>query len=109
MLVRKAGSGYETDAEFYGPDGRIVLQIEAKASHQQTARLAAAVDRQGSLLELPTSMAKEIEYVVDLEPRVLWIVGPGSVDPPLHVFEVSPTGGLDVGFRQIDGLPSPPA
>ena len=109
VLVRKAGSGYETDAEFYAADGTIVLQIEAKASEQQTTRLAQAVERHGSLLELPTSAAKEIEYVVDLEPRFLWIVGPGSIDSPRHVFEVTPTGGLDVGFSRVHALPSPPA
>jgi hypothetical protein len=108
VLTRTLGSGYETDAEFYGHDGSIVLQVEAKASEAQTTRLAAAVERHGSLLELPTSAAKEIEYVVDLEPRVLWIVGPGSLDPPLHVFEVHPTSGVDVGFTKVDGLPLPP-
>ena len=108
VLVRKQGSGYETDAEFYGHDGSIVLQIEAKASPTQTAGLASAIADHRSLTDLPTTMAKEIEYVVDLEPACLWIVGPGSVDPPQHVFRVAPTGGIDVGFTPVAQLPDPP-
>ena len=41
--------------------------------------------RAGSLAELPTGTVKEIEYVLDLTPRFLWVLGPSSVDPATHM------------------------
>ena len=38
----------------------------------------------GRLAELPMGTVKEIEYVLDLAPRFLWVVGPGSVDPTIQ-------------------------
>jgi hypothetical protein len=107
LLAKRAGVTYETDAEFYGDDGAIYLQIEAKASPAQTARLAAAIEAHGSLQDLPASAAKEIEYVLDLSPRYLWVVGPGSVDPPANVYTVQVTG-LNSMFKPVAALPAPP-
>lgn len=35
LVTKRAGQGFETDAEFYASDGRIHLQIEAKADRGQ--------------------------------------------------------------------------
>lgn len=107
LIAKRAGTTYETDAEFYDRDGAIHLQIEAKASPAQTARLAAAIERHGSLAELPTTAAKEIEYVLDVSPRYLWVVGPGSIEPPAHVYEVR-VDGLNAVFEPVPDLPAPP-
>jgi hypothetical protein len=32
---------------------------------------------------------KEVEYVLDLVSHHFWLVGPGTVDPERHVFQVS--------------------
>lgn len=56
---------------------------------------------------MPLTAATEIEYVLDLAPQYLWIVGPGSVDPPRHVFAVT-VDGNGASFRGMDGLPEPP-
>ncbi|MGQ0431253.1 MAG: hypothetical protein ACT452_02460 [Microthrixaceae bacterium] len=107
LIVKKAGGNYETDAEFYGHDETLLLQIEAKASERQTQALARAIETHGSLRDLPTAAAKEIEYVLDLAPRVLWIVGPGSVDPARFVYEVHLDGPLNARFERIEDLPAP--
>jgi hypothetical protein len=49
---------------------------------------------------------KELEYVLDLAPRYLWIVGPGSVDPPTHVFHVT-VDGQNARFERVGALPGP--
>jgi hypothetical protein len=107
-IVKRAGASYETDAEFYDGSGRVHLQIEAKASESQTSRLAAGVEEHGTLRGLPQSAAKEIEYVLDLSPRNLWIVGPGSVDPPKHVYSVVVQGPTNAIFEPLQHLPPPP-
>jgi len=106
LISKRAGQGYETDAEFYDADARIHLQIEAKASAQQTERLAREMARAGSLAKLPIGTVKEIEYVLDLSPRFLWVVGPGSVDPATHVFKVT-VDGLNAQFDPVGDLPEP--
>ena len=105
LISKRAGGGYETDAEFYGSDGRIHLQVEAKASGPQTDKLAREMARAGSLAELPVGTVKEIEYVLDLAPRFLWVVGPGSVDPATHLFRVT-VEGLNATFDLIDEFPA---
>ncbi len=106
LISKYAGQSYETDAEFYD-DARIHLQIEAKASTQQTEKLARGDRaRAGSLAELPIGTVKEIEYVLDLSPRFLWVVGPGSVDPATHVFKVS-VDGLNAKFEPVGEFPEP--
>lgn len=108
LIAKRAGGTYETDAEFYDHDGRVYLQIEAKASKEQTEALARAIERHGALTELPRGAAKEVEYVLDVAPTYLWVVGPGSVDPALHVYEVAVTGPSNATFTPHDGLPRPP-
>jgi hypothetical protein len=106
-ITKRAGQSYETDAEFYGPNGDVHLQIEAKASPRATDHLAGEIERHGDLSELPVSLAKEIEYVLDIAPRYLWIVGPGSVDPARHVFGVT-LNGRDARFTRLSTVPPPP-
>lgn len=107
LIVKRCGQSYETDAEFYDRSGAVHLQIEAKASSRQTQALAAAIVAHGQLDELPTAAAKEIEYVLDLQPRFLWVVGPESIQPAKNVFMVSVSGD-NASFTPIDSLPAPP-
>lgn len=106
LISKRAGQGYETDAEFYDANGHIQLQIEAKASTHQTDKLAQEMGRAGSLAELPIGTVKEIEYVLDLTPRFLWVVGPGAVDPATHMFKVA-VDGLNASFERVDIFPEP--
>ena len=99
---------FEAETEFYESRGGIDLQIEAKASASETAALAAAIEMHGTLTSLPRSAVKEIEYVLDLTPRYLWIVGPGSVDPPDFVYQVARRGRLNAAFTPIGCMPAPP-
>lgn len=106
LISKRAGQIYETDAEFYDAEGHVHLQIEAKASTQQADKLAREMTRAGSLAELPIGTVKEIEYVLDLTPRFLWVVGPGSIDPATHLFKVT-VDGLNAGFASLDKFPEP--
>jgi hypothetical protein len=74
-ITKVAGSGYETDAEFYAPDGSIWLHLEAKRDGRQVNAIAAQLDRAGDLRELPRETVKEIEYVLELAPAHLWSLG----------------------------------
>ncbi len=107
-ITKRAGASYETDAEFYTDNGALHLQVEAKASGRQTNVLARAIEEHGTLAELPDRAAKEIEYVLDLAPRYLWIVGPGSIDPAQYVFDVIITGPTNATFKAVTGLPAAP-
>jgi hypothetical protein len=104
LLTKKRGGTYETDVECYDVNQRLVLQIEAKKDPQQVERLASQIYRAGSLGALPTGSAKEIEYVLDLSPQYLWIVGPGSIDPATHIFAVT-VEGLDAAFKPLSDVP----
>lgn len=97
LVHRRAGRSYETDAEFYNSDGTIALQIEAKKSPREVAGLVAAIESAHRLSELAPKACKEVEYVLDLSPEQLWVVGPGSIDPALHIFDVH-VDGLDATF-----------
>src|SRR5205807_9035236 len=78
LVVKRKGQTYETDVEFCGPGGKgIDLQIEAKATPRATTALAAAIECHRELRDLPARIAEEIEYVLDLTPLHLWVVGPG--------------------------------
>lgn len=109
LITKKQGGSYETDAEFYRPDGSLFLQIEAKADQRQTDALAKAIVEHGELSELPTGAAKEIEYVLDISPEYLWVVGPGSVDPARYVYRVRLDGPLNARFEPVPQLPEPPS
>ena len=106
LLTKRAGASYETDVELYAPDGSIRLQVEAKASPRQVATIVRQLDAAPELAALPTSVVKEIEYVLDLKPEFLWIVGPGSVDPEQHVYRVD-VNELNAGFTRVSALPGP--
>jgi hypothetical protein len=108
LISKKQGGSYETDAEFYTSSGAVHLQIEAKASAEQTARLAGQIEKHGKLMNLPHTAAKEIEYVLDLSPSYLWIVGPGSIDPPRHVYAVTTDSHINATFAPLAALPEPP-
>ena len=103
---KKPGQRYETDAEFYGPTGALELQIEAKSRPNQVEKLATQIDQAHRLRRMPMEVAKEIVYVLELKPKCLWIVGPGSIDPPLHVFHVQVTD-TDASFERLQSLRSP--
>ena len=107
VIVKKEGQNYETDAEFYDADDRIYLHVEAKAEPRQIDKIVAQLDAGTPLSELPRAAVKEIEYVLDLEPRYLWVVGPGSVDPAPFVYEVT-VDGNDAHFDRLAELPAPP-
>lgn len=108
LIAKRAGDSYETDAEFYDHKQRVFLQVEAKASSKQTTALARAIEHHGALRNLPESAAKEVEYVLDLAPKYLWVVGPGSVDPAANVYEVEVSGDTNATFTPRRGLPAPP-
>lgn len=107
LLIKRAGASYETDVEFFDASGALFLQIEAKKDARQVDRLAAQLDAASSLAALPSGTAKEIEYVLDLRPRYLWVVGPGTVDPAPHIFEVR-VEGLDAAFARLSRFPRMP-
>lgn len=105
---RTGKAGCETDAEFYGVDGESVyLHVEAKRDTAQVDKIAQDIRRVGTLGRLPQNAAKELDYVLDIAPRYLWLVGPGTVDPERYVYEVSVSGD-DASFSAVDALPSPP-
>lgn len=104
-ISRRAGSSYELDLEFVVSGIRLVLG-EAKANPAQVARISAEIEHVAVLDGLPDKTIKEIEYVLDLAPRFVWILGPGTIDPPRHVFEVELPEG-QIAFRRVFDLPSP--
>lgn len=104
---KTAGQGYETDAEFYDRNGNIHLHLEAKKDATEVGKIVDDISRCQKLGNMTDGVVKELEYVLDIRPRHLWIVGPGSVDPERHVYEVSVEGN-DALFRPIDSLPEPP-
>ena len=106
LVVKKAGGWYETDAEFYDEDG-IHLHIEAKARREQVARIVRAIERVSELRALPPAVVKEIEYVLDLGPRYLWVVGPGSIEPAAYVYRVD-VENQNAYFTPVDDVPAPP-
>lgn len=107
LLSKRSGGSYETDAEFYDSEGGIHLHVEAKKDARQVGVIADQLDRATGLHDLPLGTVKEIEYVLDLSPRYLWVVGPGSIDPARHVFRVT-VDGLNAAFERVERFPDPP-
>jgi len=107
LLFKKKGGWYETDAEFYDGEGNLYLHVEAKKTIDETEKLVKGLERNSKLTDLSKKHAKELEYVLDLKPKYLWIVGPNSVDPEKYVYSVS-IFGLDARFESITNLPEPP-
>jgi hypothetical protein len=80
------------------------MLIEAKAEPRDIMRWATAIDSGATPMELIRVGFKEIEYVLELEPAHLWLVGPGTVDTTAHVWAVT-VEGLGATFRRLDDLP----
>lgn len=106
LITKRAGASYETDLEFADTAGELTLQVEAKRQPREIQRMADALDHAGELERLPIEIVKEIEYVLDLRPRLLWLVGPGTIDPTAHVYEVR-VDDLHATFNRIPELPRP--
>jgi hypothetical protein len=106
-ISKRVGQSYETDVEFYDAGGHLDLQIEVKTWPKEIDRIGAVLDEIAELRRLPKAVAKEVEYVLDLAPRHLWIVGPGTVDPPAHAFRVE-VDGENAHFERLEDLPPPP-
>ena len=104
LISKWAGDSYETDAEFHDVHGQVDLHIEVKTWPEEIDRIVAQLDEAAELRRLPESVVKELEYVLDLRPRHLWIVGPGTVDPPAHLFRVS-VDDTNARFERLDVLP----
>jgi hypothetical protein len=100
---KRRGQSYETDAEFYAPDGSVQLHIEAKRTHGAVRVLAETIQRCGSFTDLPSSCQKELEYILDVAPKYLWLVAPGCVDPEQYVYAVG-VRGVQAEFRQIESV-----
>ena len=45
--------------------------------------------------------------MLDLHPRYLWIVGPGSIDPALYVYAVD-VQDLNAALEPVPAIPPPP-
>lgn len=107
LRAKLAGGSFEVDSLFYSASGHPILHIEAKSEPRQIARMARAIDGFRRLADLPGKVAKEVEYVLDLAPAYLWLVGPGTVDPEAHVWRVEV---LDkrAWFERVPGIPSAP-
>lgn len=99
---------YETDVEYFDAGEGIYLHVEAKASRKQTESLVRQIEIAGSLAKLPLNTIKEIEYVWELCPKFLWIVGRGSIEPARDVFQVA-VSGLNASFARLGSVPPPPS
>jgi hypothetical protein len=108
LINKKKGVSFETDAEFYDADGNIHLHIEGKKDAKQVFAIATQLSEPSTVVELSPNTLKEIEYVLDLRPRFLWLVGPGTVDPATFIYSVR-TGGLNARFKQLANFPGPAA
>lgn len=107
LINKRQGVSFETDAEFYDGEGNIHLHIEAKKDAKQVSMIARQLKESGTLSQLPASMVKEIEYVLDLRPKFFWLVGPGSIEPAAFVYSVR-AEGLNASFDLMDAFPHPP-
>jgi len=108
LLYKKRGGSYETDVEFYDSDGGLYIQVEVKRNPIETESLVKDINLKRSLDSLPKDHRKELEYVLDLKPKYIWIVGPGSIDPEKYVYKVE-VDGLDATFTKVENLPIPPS
>jgi hypothetical protein len=53
--------------------------------------------------DLPMLCQKELEYVLDVAPKYLWLVSPGCVDPEQYVYAVR-VQGKQAEFSPIANL-----
>lgn len=105
LVTKRRGQSYETDAEFYAADGSVQLHVEAKKTHAEVRRIAKTIEKCGSFTNLPAGCQKELEYVLDVAPRHLWLVAPGCIDPGQYVDAVR-VDGMQAGFRPVSSLAS---
>jgi hypothetical protein len=107
LYSKKLGGSYETDAEFYDASNSLFLHLEAKKSRDDTEALARDIGSDTEFGAMKERHRKELEYVLDLVPRYLWLVGPGLIDPEEFVYEVQ-VDGLNATFTRIEKLPDHP-
>jgi hypothetical protein len=104
LLWKRKGQSYESDAEFYDLSGNIWLQVEAKQSQNEVLSIIKAIESTTKLVG--DQVPKELEYVLDLKPRYLWLVAPGMVDPSRYVYEVE-VEGLSAILSGLERIPPP--
>ena len=104
LVTKRAGGSTRPMSSSGMPAGELALHVEAKAQAREVDRMAAALDDVDRLGDLPVKIVKEVEYVLDLKPQYLWIVGPGTVDPAAHVYRVT-VDDLDATFERVDEIP----
>lgn len=105
LISKRVGGSYEVDAAFrVHASMRPWLLIEVKKEAPKVAAWAAAIDAAATATELVELGFKEVEYVLELDPAHLWLVGPGTVDPATHVWVVR-ASVLNVSFERLDDLP----
>lgn len=109
LVTKRKGQTFEADSIFYDADARPYLHIEVKAEPAAIRRMAQVIDAYQELHRLPTRVLKEVEYVLDLVPKYLWLVGPGTVDPEMHVWRVDGTTMERMLFERMKCLPVAPA
>ena len=107
LVSKKKGGRFETDAEFFGPGEAIFLQVEAKKTRSDVERMAAQIGTRKEFGALPENCKKELEYVLDLRPRYLWLVAPGLIEPEQFVYEVD-IDDNNARFRRVESLPEAP-
>jgi hypothetical protein len=83
VLTKKKGQSFETDAEFHMQDCTVFLLIEAKSSRSEVDKVVKSITNPQNQAPL-----KEYENILALHPKWLWFVGPGTVDPAIHIFMV---------------------
>ncbi len=121
LCWKKKGQSYESDVEFYdsgssmpggaglekGAHRRVWIQVEAKKHQREISRIVEVIESttDGSLVG--DRVPKELEYVLDLKPKYLWLVAPGLIDPASYVYGVE-VGGLEATFSRQTSIPRPP-
>lgn len=94
-------------ARFDADDGKAHLLIEARPDRQSVRRLATALDASGSLKRLRPDVAAELAHVATIRPAYLWIVGPSTIDPAVHVFRIEPDDVDGAHFTRVPSVPVP--
>lgn len=108
LIRRKRGGSYEIDAAFsIATNEPPWLLIEAKKEASKVSRWSAAIDDGASPQELVAMDFKEIEYVLELQPQHLWLVGPGTISPAANVWATQ-VRGLEINFERLTDVPAFP-
>ena len=108
LRVEAVGTGRDLTEQMPGMRGEPAWYgVEVKANPSQVERMAKVIDTYRELEKMPSRVAKEIEYVLDIQPRYFWLVGPGTVDPERHVWRIQ-ADSLRAGFSGVASLPPAP-